>query len=161
MHYGAGGTQSVFEELEGKTIRRLTVSELKKKGFKLLAGANTPWTQLEINSLKIALQEVNNDSTLIGDYAKIERYIAQYVLGGSRTESAVLKKLNELVNAKKTDRKTEDEPEKRAPDEDEDGDENENNLNNADGDLDRCGDNYNQMAMPSISLRSLRADRRN
>ena len=50
---------------------------------------------------------------------------------------------------------------KSAPDEDEDGDENENNLNNADGDLDRCGDNYNQMAMPSISLRSLRADRRN
>jgi hypothetical protein len=87
----------LYDFLEGQSVQCASVGDLIKSGFQCVAGPSTPWTAAEVQLLNQSLEDVKNDPTIVGNYLKLERYIAWSTLGGSRTEAAVLKKMRELL----------------------------------------------------------------
>ena len=75
----------------------MTIDELHATGFKTVANANTPWRDEEVKQLEDAIRSLQEDESIMGDFASPERYIAWSVLGGSRTANAVSKKMKLML----------------------------------------------------------------
>ena len=70
-----------------------------RQGFQTIAKSGTPWTEQEKEKLNTALKALANlkefeDPTISGDFKKVERWLSWAVLGGSRCEGAVRRRLD-------------------------------------------------------------------
>lgn len=86
--------------LEDKDLSLATWQDLQHQGFQTIAKSGTPWTEQEKEKLNTALANLKEDPTISGDYKKVERWLSWAVLGGSRCEGAVRRRLDVLLRAK-------------------------------------------------------------
>jgi hypothetical protein len=89
---------SMFACIADKKMPRATIADLHAAGFKTVAKPGSPWTREEEEKLEAGMRAATKDPDVMGDYSSIERWLAFFVLGGSRTARDVSNKMRRMLH---------------------------------------------------------------